>query len=101
MSEVRWRKASRSAENGGNCVELARWRKSSRSGQNGGNCVELASWRKASRSGHNGGECVELADLETVVGVRDSKRPEGAVLVFGRSELAAFMNAVKSGQLDL
>lgn len=77
------------------------WRKATRSGENGGHCVEVASWRKASRSGQNGGACVEVADLETVVGVRDSKRPEGAVLTFGRSELAAFMNAVKTGQLDL
>ena len=81
MNEVQWRKSSRSAENGGNCVELARWRKSSQSGQNGGNCVEVA-------------------DLETVVGVRDSKHPGGAVLTFGRSELAAFMDAVKAGALD-
>lgn len=42
------------------------WRKSSRSGGNGGNCVELTIvWRKSSRSGGNGGDCVEPAVVET------------------------------------
>jgi hypothetical protein len=47
-------------------VTGAEWRKASRSGQNGGDCVEIATlWRKASRSGENGGECVEVAVWET------------------------------------
>jgi hypothetical protein len=44
----------------------AQWRKSSRSADNGGNCVELAVWRKSSRSADNGGQCVELAVLPVV-----------------------------------
>ncbi len=40
--DLRWRKSSRSADNGGHCVELAVWRKSTRSTDNGGACVELA-----------------------------------------------------------
>lgn len=45
LNDLPWRKSSRSADNGGECVELAVWRKSSRSGDNGGNCVELAGLR--------------------------------------------------------
>ncbi|MCW2946157.1 MAG: hypothetical protein JWR24_2874 [Actinoallomurus sp.] len=41
----------------------AQWRKSSRSADNGGQCVELAVWRTSSRSGDNGGQCVQLAVL--------------------------------------
>jgi hypothetical protein len=41
------------------------WRKSSRSADNGGDCVEVsATWRKSSRSGSNGGDCVEVAVLD-------------------------------------
>lgn len=46
-----WRKASRSAENGGNCVEVATlWRKARRSAQSGGACVEIAVWETEERS---------------------------------------------------
>ena len=68
----------------------AKWRKSSHSGSNGGNCVELAglSWRKSSHSGSNGGDCVELADAAgAVVAVRDSKDPDGPVLLLTRAAL--------------
>ncbi|MEV5753379.1 DUF397 domain-containing protein [Actinoallomurus sp. NPDC052308] len=40
--EVRWRKSSRSSDQGGQCVEVAQWSKSSRSSDQGGNCVEVA-----------------------------------------------------------
>jgi hypothetical protein len=43
VTNLDWRKSERSAQNGGNCVEIAiDWRKSARSGQNGGDCVEVA-----------------------------------------------------------
>lgn len=38
-------------------------------------------WRKSSRSGSDGGECVEMAGVEAGVAVRDSKDPDGAVLL--------------------
>nr|WP_285697083.1 DUF397 domain-containing protein [Actinomadura sp. NBRC 104412] len=38
-------------------------------------------WRKATRSLNNGGECVELASVGGVVAVRDSKDPDGPVLL--------------------
>lgn len=51
---------------------MIKWRKASRSGNSGGNCVELG-WRKASRSGNSGANCVELSPHL----VRDSKNPSG------------------------
>jgi hypothetical protein len=46
-----------------------------------------ATWRKASRSGENGGDCIELADVAGVVAVRDSKDPDGPVLLLTRASL--------------
>jgi hypothetical protein len=73
----------------------AKWRKSSYSGSNGGDCIELAglSWRKSARSASNGGDCVELADAARAVAVRDSKDPDGPVLLLTR---AALRTAVQS-----
>ncbi|HEX3778680.1 MAG TPA: DUF397 domain-containing protein [Pseudonocardiaceae bacterium] len=51
-------------------------------------------WRKSRRSGGNGGACVELA--HTLDQVRDSKNPNGPVLVV---PLGAFLNALKQGHL--
>jgi len=42
--------------------------------------LSRAQWRKSSYSG-NSGNCVEIADLGQVVVVRDSKNPDGPVLV--------------------
>jgi hypothetical protein len=74
----------------------AEWRKSSYTTSNGGNCVELAAlpWRKSSRSGENGGNCVELADAaDAVVAVRDSKDPDGPVLLLTRTALRTAVRA--------
>jgi hypothetical protein len=60
-----------------------------------------ADWRKASYSGAEGGDCIELAELVAVVGVRDSKNPDGPKLVFSRRELGSLVARVKSGDLDL
>lgn len=50
-----------------------------------------AEWRKSSYSGGNGGTCVEVAsNLPGVVAVRDSKNPDGPVLIVGRDEWASF-----------
>ena len=57
--------------------------------------LKNAKWRKAKRSLSNGGECVELADVAGagVVAVRDSKDPDGPVLLLTR---AALRTAVQS-----
>ena len=59
-----------------------------------------APWRKARRSQHNGG-CVEVANLDEVVAVRDSKRPEAGAHVVGRAAFAAFLADAKAGRFDL
>ncbi|MEU7976893.1 DUF397 domain-containing protein [Micromonospora sp. NPDC049089] len=54
-----------------------------------------ATWRKSTRSGSSGGDCVEVADnLPGIVGVRDSKDPEGPALVFEPMAWQAFVAEV-------
>ncbi|MGW0081399.1 DUF397 domain-containing protein [Streptomyces sp. NPDC003393] len=86
----------------------ARWQKSSYSNGEGGSCVEVAydfpgaaRWRKSTYSGGDGGEaCVEVADgVPGVVPVRDSKVPDGAVLVVRAGAWAAFVGAVGADRL--
>jgi hypothetical protein len=51
-----------------------------------------ARWRKSTRSNGSGGNCVEVADnLPGVVAVRDSKDPDGPVLVFEPEAWRAFV----------
>ncbi|MFE9457760.1 DUF397 domain-containing protein [Streptomyces californicus] len=58
--------------------------------------LTAAMWRKSSYSNSDGGQCVEVADgFPGVVPVRDSKRPEGAALVFGVSAWAVFVRDVR------
>ncbi|WP_149259737.1 DUF397 domain-containing protein [Actinomadura sp. K4S16] len=51
-------------------------------------------WRKSSRSGSSGGNCVELAGLAGGVAIRDSKEPEGPVLVVPRAALRAALRGL-------
>lgn len=57
-----------------------------------------AVWRKSSRSGGEGGNCVEV--VSGVRAVRDSKNPDGGVLLLQGVAAVAFMTAVKAGQFD-
>lgn len=57
--------------------------------------VSKATWRKSSRSSGNGGNCVELADLGAVVGVRDSKDPDGGHLDVSRDALRVLLTDLK------
>ncbi|MGW1348068.1 DUF397 domain-containing protein [Streptomyces sp. NPDC002409] len=100
-----WRKSSYSNGSGGECLEVAeefaRWRKSSHSNGSGGNCLEVAegfaAWRKSSYSNGDGGNCLEVADGHPgIVPVRDSKRPEGPVLVVNASAWTPFVESVKA-----
>lgn len=59
-----------------------------------------AVWRKSTFSNPSG-NCVELADLSNgLVAVRNSRDPEGAVLVYTRPEIDAFLRGAKSGEFD-
>jgi uncharacterized protein DUF397 len=55
-----------------------------------------ATWRKSSYSNQDGGACVEVSDdFAAFVPVRDSKAPQGRVLVFPAAGWASFVAAVK------
>ena len=67
-----------------------------------------ATWRKSSFSGGNGGTCVEIAIVpgskegsEYVIAMRDSRRPDGPVLIFTPAEWEAFTLGVQDGEFDL
>lgn len=47
-------------------------------------------WRKSSYSGGGNGNCVEVAFTAQVVGVRDSKDADGAVLRFSPGQWRSF-----------
>ncbi|MER5845732.1 DUF397 domain-containing protein [Streptomyces sp. NPDC002012] len=54
-----------------------------------------ARWRKSSYSGTNGGECVEVVDgLPCAVPVRDSKNPDGPVLIVGADAWQHFVDGL-------
>jgi hypothetical protein len=54
-----------------------------------------AQWKKSSYSG-NSGNCVEVADLGHAVAIRDSKEPEGAVLVATLDRWRELMRRMKA-----
>ncbi len=55
-----------------------------------------AVWRKSSRSGTSA-DCIEVALTDAAVAVRDSKHPEGPMLVFSPESWRAFIDALKEG----
>jgi len=74
------------------------WRKAKASNPYG-NCVEVQ-WMKSSLS-YSNSNCVEVAQLpSTTIGVRDSKDPEGPVLMFTPDEWHAFLGGVRNGEFD-
>jgi hypothetical protein len=67
-----------------------------------------AIWHKPGFSGGNGGTCVEIAFVpgskegsDHVVAMRDSKYPDGPVLIFTPAEWEAFTLGVQDGEFDL
>ncbi|MEQ3550142.1 DUF397 domain-containing protein [Pseudonocardia nematodicida] len=61
--------------------------------------IDALDWRKSVRSGYQG-NCVELAVTAGAIAVRNSRDPHGTVLAFSSPEMAAFLGAIKSGELD-
>ncbi|MEU6262145.1 DUF397 domain-containing protein [Saccharopolyspora shandongensis] len=55
----------------------------------------IARWRTSSRSNGQGGMCVEVGGGPGIVGVRDSKDRDGAVLVFPRRQWVAFLSGLR------
>ncbi|MFJ3442925.1 DUF397 domain-containing protein [Streptomyces sp. NPDC086081] len=54
-------------------------------------------WRKSSYSDGGASNCLEVADdYPDMIPVRDSKVPDGPVLVFGASPLASFLTFVRT-----
>jgi len=58
--------------------------------------TESPRWRKSTRSNGAGGNCVEFAaDLAPdLVGVRDSKQPDGPILQFTPTAWRSFLTTV-------
>lgn len=54
-----------------------------------------SAWRKSTYSSSQGDACVELADLGEVVGVRDSKDPDGPKLAISRADFRTLMADLK------
>jgi hypothetical protein len=63
--------------------------------------VERASlvWRKARRSSVNG-QCVEVAVMTGQVALRDSKDPDGPILVYPPAKFSAFLEDARNGEFD-
>lgn len=55
-------------------------------------------WRKSSRSLN--GNCVEASVTDSVVSIRDSKDPTGAVLTFTADRWLGFLVSVRCGDFD-
>ncbi|MEV6193198.1 DUF397 domain-containing protein [Streptomyces sp. NPDC051920] len=54
--------------------------------------LSLTQWRKSTYSDDNGGSCLEVADgVPRLVPVRDSKLPDGPVVLIGADAWTAFL----------
>lgn len=59
-----------------------------------------ARWRKSARSGPVSDNCVEVAFVDGAIAMRDSKNPDGPVLLFTQGEWDAFAGGCKDGEFD-
>ncbi|WP_069811287.1 DUF397 domain-containing protein [Streptomyces sp. TP-A0874] len=56
-------------------------------------------WHKSSHSNQEGGACLEVAEpISKALPVRDSKHPEGPVLLFPTDAWSAFLRDLKAGR---
>jgi hypothetical protein len=56
-------------------------------------------WLKAQASTYNG-QCVEIASAPGKIAVRDSKDPDGPILVYTPAEFKAFLEGARNGEFD-
>ncbi|WP_329149297.1 DUF397 domain-containing protein [Streptomyces sp. NBC_01456] len=60
----------------------------------------VIAWRKSSYSNGGDANCIEIADgFPGAVPVRDSKNPEGPVLLFPTAAWSAFIGGVRADRL--
>jgi Domain of unknown function (DUF397) len=48
----------------------------------------------------NGGECIQVAPQGGEIIIGDSKKPNGPVLTYSRSEWRAFVDGIRQGDFD-
>jgi hypothetical protein len=56
-------------------------------------------WIKAQSSTHNG-QCVEIASTADKIAMRDSKDPNGPILIYTPAEFRAFLDRARNGEFD-
>jgi Domain of unknown function (DUF397) len=56
-------------------------------------------WVKAQYSGSNG-QCVEIASAPGKIAIRDSKDPDGPILVYTPGEFRTFLHGARNGKFD-
>ena len=56
-------------------------------------------WLKAHCSTANG-QCVEIASTVGKIAMRDSKDPDGPILVYTPTEFSAFLEGARNGEFD-
>jgi hypothetical protein len=61
--------------------------------------LKSLSWRKSQSSNVNG-QCVEIASVDDKVAIRDSKDPDGPVLICASAEFGAFLKGARNGEFD-
>jgi hypothetical protein len=60
---------------------------------------ENLSWLKA-RSSTANGHCLEIAAAVGNIAIRDSKDPDGPILVYSPPEFRAFLDGARNGEFD-
>ena len=55
-------------------------------------------WRKSSRSQNGSANCVEVAHVVGAVAVRDSKHPDGAVLIISPDPFTVFLSNARNNR---
>jgi hypothetical protein len=63
--------------------------------------LSRAVWRTSSASDPHSDNRVEVAFVDDAIAVRDSRHPEGPILLFTQAEWDAFVGGAKDGEFDL
>lgn len=63
--------------------------------------TNFAEWQKSPLSNPPDNQCVEVSFSSDAVGMRDSRNPDGHVLVFDHGEWEAFIGGVEAGSFRL